>query len=90
MGSAGGAGGCHLTSIPARSWAKYISNTTGRRSDAASAYIHPVRKLQSNLHLITNAKCSRVIFDGDKAVGVAYCSPRHYGHDEPKEHIVRA
>jgi alcohol oxidase len=75
---------------PARSWAKYISKTTGRRSDAASAYIHPVRKMQSNLHLLTNAKAARVIFEGDKAVGVSYCSPRHYGHEQVKEHVVRA
>jgi len=49
-----------------------------------------VRKIQSNLHLLTNAKAVRVIFEGDKAVGVAYCSPRHYGHEKVKEHIVRA
>ncbi|GAA6002773.1 hypothetical protein JCM10207_007669 [Rhodosporidiobolus poonsookiae] len=78
------------TANGAEGWKKYINKFTGRRSDAAHAYIHPLRKLQKNLHLHCNARVSRVIFEGNKAVGVAYVNPIERGHDEPKEHIVRA
>ncbi|GAA5862491.1 hypothetical protein JCM1840_004200 [Sporobolomyces johnsonii] len=78
------ANGCEI-------WKKYINRNTGRRSDAAHGpYIHPLRKLQKNLHLHTNATVSRVIFEGNKAVGIAYVNPIDRGHEMPKEHIVRA
>jgi len=79
------------TANGAEIWAKYISAITGRRSDAAHAYIHPVRKIQTNLHLRCNAKASRVIFEGTKAVGVAYVSPRDHNHvGGAKETIIMA
>ncbi|GAA6044955.1 hypothetical protein JCM8097_000629, partial [Rhodosporidiobolus ruineniae] len=78
------------TSNAAAFWHKYINRLTGRRSDAAHAYLHPVRKLQRNLHIQTNAKVSRVLFEGGKAVGIAYVNPIDRGHDQPKEHIARA
>ncbi|KAF8580577.1 GMC oxidoreductase [Ramaria rubella] len=61
-------------------WAKYINRHTGRRSDAATAYVHSVMDTQTNLHLRTNARVSRVIFEGNKAVGVAYVPSRNRGH----------
>jgi len=57
-------------------WAKYINRHTGRRSDAATAYVHSVMDIQANLHLRTNSRVSRVIFEGTKAVGVVYV-PRY-------------
>ncbi|ORY40009.1 alcohol oxidase [Leucosporidium creatinivorum] len=78
------------TANGAEIWRKYISNVTGRRSDAAHGYIHPLRKFQKNLHLLCNAKAARVIFEGKKAVGVAYVNPINRGHDAPKEHIIKA
>ncbi|KAF5349953.1 hypothetical protein D9756_009245 [Leucocoprinus leucothites] len=72
-------------------WAKYINRHTGRRSDAATAYVHSVMDVQSNLYLRTNARVNRVIFEGNKAVGVAYVPARNRG-DGGKliETIVRA
>lgn len=35
-------------------WSKWISPTTGRRSDAASGYVHPVMATQTNLHLLVS------------------------------------
>jgi len=43
----------------------------GRRLSASRAYLHPVL-LRPNLHLITRAFTTRVLFEGDQAVGVAY------------------
>ncbi|KZV71491.1 GMC oxidoreductase [Peniophora sp. CONT] len=72
-------------------WAKYINRHTGRRSDAATAYVHSVMDEQTNLYLRTNARVSRVIFDGDRAVGVAYVPARNRGDKaQYKETIVRA
>ena len=77
------------TAHGAEIWAKYINRNTGRRSDAATAYVHSVMDEQSNLHLRTNARVSRVIFDGDRAVGVAYVPSRNRAHQgQYKETIV--
>ncbi|KAI5121521.1 hypothetical protein M0805_002582 [Coniferiporia weirii] len=79
------------TAHGAEIWAKYINRHTGRRSDAATAYVHSVMDVQSNLHLRTNSKVSRVIFEGDKAVGVAYVHARNRAHKgELRETIVKA
>ncbi|KAG2075739.1 alcohol oxidase [Suillus decipiens] len=72
-------------------WAKYINRHTGRRSDAATAYVHGVMDIQSNLYLRTNARVSRVIFEGTKAVGVAYVPSRNRANNAAvHETIVRA
>ncbi|EGN97564.1 hypothetical protein SERLA73DRAFT_184316 [Serpula lacrymans var. lacrymans S7.3] len=79
------------TSHASEIWAKYINRHTGRRSDAATAYVHSVMDVQSNLYLRTNARVSRVIFEGNKAVGVAYVPSRNRAHGaEVRETIVRA
>ncbi|EJU01918.1 methanol oxidase [Dacryopinax primogenitus] len=79
------------TSHGAEIWAKYINRHTGRRSDAATAYVHSVMDVQNNLHLRTNSKVARVIFEGNKAVGVAYVPAKGRTHlNEVHETIVRA
>jgi alcohol oxidase len=79
------------TSHASEIWAKYINRHTGRRSDAATAYVHSVMDVQTNLFLRTNARVSRVIFEGTKAVGVAYVPARNRAHaGQLKETIVRA
>lgn len=79
------------TSHASEIWAKYINRHTGRRSDAATAYVHSVMDVQNNLYLRTNSRVSRVIFEGDKAVGVAYVPVRNRGHQgQLQETIVRA
>ncbi len=45
--------------------------TRGRRLSAARAYLHPVLK-RPNLTLITRAMANKIIFEGNKAVGVSY------------------
>jgi len=80
------------TAHGAEVWAKYINRETGRRSDAATAYVHSVMDVQNNLHLRCNARVSRVIFDeNNKAVGVAYVPSRNRGHQGAiQETIVKA
>ena len=43
----------------------------GRRLSAARAYLHPVMD-RPNLEVITRAQVNRVVFEGQKAVGVEY------------------
>ncbi len=43
----------------------------GRRLSAARAYLHPVLD-RSNLDLITLATATRIVFDGNRAIGVEY------------------
>jgi alcohol oxidase len=72
-------------------WAKYINRHTGRRSDAATAYVHSVMDTQTNLHLRCNSRVNRVIFEGTKAVGVAYVPARNRAHGgQLRETIVKA
>ena len=47
--------------------------------------------VQTNLHLRTNSKVSRVIFEGNRAVGAAYVHASNRAHKgEVQETIVRA
>ncbi|TFK61283.1 alcohol oxidase [Pluteus cervinus] len=79
------------TSHASEIWAKYINRHTGRRSDAATAYVHSVTDVQHNLFVRTNAKVSRVIFEGNKAVGVAYVPSRNRANNaQVRETIVKA
>ncbi|KAI0820709.1 alcohol oxidase [Trametes gibbosa] len=78
------------TAHGAEIWAKYINRHTGRRSDAATAYVHSVMDAQNNLYLRTNARVSRVLFDANnKAVGVAYVPSRNRANGI-QETIVKA
>ncbi|KAJ3712557.1 GMC oxidoreductase-domain-containing protein [Lentinula guzmanii] len=79
------------TSHASEIWAKYINRHTGRRSDAATAYVHSVMDVQNNLYLRTNARVNRVIFEGNKAVGVTYVPARNRAHGgQLKEIMVKA
>ncbi|MBE8220748.1 MAG: choline dehydrogenase [Alphaproteobacteria bacterium] len=42
-----------------------------KRCNAARAYLHPARK-RKNLHTLINATIDKVVFDGKRAVGVAF------------------
>ncbi|SHH94328.1 GMC family oxidoreductase [Marivita hallyeonensis] len=48
-----------------------LTTRNGRRCSAAVAYLNPV-KSRPNLHIETRALASRVLFEGKRAVGVAY------------------
>jgi alcohol oxidase len=53
-------------------WPKWINPHTGRRSDAAHGFVHPITDSQDNLHLLLESKAVRILFEGTKAVGVEY------------------
>lgn len=72
------------TAHGAEHWLKWINRDTGRRSDSAHAYIHSTMRNQGNLFLQCNTKIDKVIFEGNRAVGVQTLptkplSPRQVG-----------
>lgn len=48
-----------------------LTQKKGRRWSSARAYLHPIRQ-RPNLTIMTSALVSRVLFEGKRAVGVAY------------------
>lgn len=44
----------------------------GERCSAAAAYLHPVMDQRPNLTVITKARATRILFEGKRAIGVAY------------------
>jgi len=61
-------------------WAKWIDPATGRRQDAAHRYIHPQSDNKS-LHIMTETKIVRVVFDGTKATGVEVVANKQQNAD---------
>ena len=43
----------------------------GTRYNAARAYVHPIKE-RDNLHIVTRAIATRILFEGNQAVGVTY------------------
>ncbi|KAK5082462.1 Alternative oxidase, mitochondrial precursor [Lithohypha guttulata] len=75
----------------AEHWLKWINRDTGRRSDAASAYIHSTRAKHQNLHLQCNTKVDRVVIENGRAVGVLTVPTRPVaGYGEPKRRLFKA
>jgi len=58
----------------------------GRRMSAARGFLHPAAKKTGNLDIRTNAHTTKILFEGNKAVGVAYSK----GGREGKAREVRA
>ena len=50
----------------------HSDHRNGERCSAAAAYLHPVIGKRANLTVITRAQATRILFEGKRAVGVAY------------------
>jgi alcohol oxidase len=74
----------------AEHWLKWINRDTGRRSDAAHAYIHSTRSKYDNLHLKCNTKVDKVIIEDGVAVGVETVPTKPLHPQENKRTIYRA
>ncbi|KAH6913452.1 hypothetical protein BKA70DRAFT_1525728 [Coprinopsis sp. MPI-PUGE-AT-0042] len=57
-------------------WPKYIDPNTGRRSDAAHAFVYS-QSHNPNLVVETEMRVVRILFEGTKAVGVEYIDACH-------------
>lgn len=56
----------------------HAKDKNGERCSAAAAYLHPVMN-RKNLTVLTKAQASRILFEGKRAIGVAY---RQNGQDK--------
>ncbi|TQB76868.1 Alternative oxidase, mitochondrial precursor [Monascus purpureus] len=74
----------------AEHWLKWINRDTGRRSDAAHAYVHSTRSKHSNLHLKCNTKVDRIIIEDGRAVGVVTVPTKPLDGGEPQRKVYRA
>ncbi|EXJ85715.1 alcohol oxidase [Capronia coronata CBS 617.96] len=74
----------------AEHWLKWINRDTGRRSDAAHAYIHATRAKYENLHLQCNTKVDRVVIEDGVAVGVLTVPTKPVGGAEPPRRFWKA
>ncbi|CAE6483993.1 unnamed protein product [Rhizoctonia solani] len=71
--------------------AKYINPITGRREDAAHRYIH-TQSHNKRLHIMTTTLVTRILFEGDKAVGVEVIGNKRQDADAdqtPRKIIAR-
>jgi len=68
-------------SIPAQGVARTVDSQSGLRSYSASAYFDANARARGNLHVVTDAVASRILFDGRKAKAVEFQS-------EGKTHTV--
>ncbi|KAJ7364301.1 GMC oxidoreductase-domain-containing protein [Mycena albidolilacea] len=66
-------------------WYRYVSSETGRRSDAAHHYVYNQAQ-NKNLQILAHCRVKRVLFEGDRAVGVEYIS--HAPDAEDKQAVV--
>jgi choline dehydrogenase len=62
--------------------AEVTVDRNGRRASTSKAYLQPALQ-RPNLHLETGAQATRILFNGDRAVGIAY-------RQDGKGHEVRA
>jgi choline dehydrogenase-like flavoprotein len=49
-----------------------VTQKNGERWSAARGYIHPFMETRKNLHVITGAHATRILFEGKRAVGIDY------------------
>ncbi|MGE0253564.1 MAG: GMC family oxidoreductase [Alphaproteobacteria bacterium] len=66
-----------------------VTLRNGRRSSAATAYLHPVRR-RANLHVVTRAHATRVLFDGRRASGVEYLQGGETRHAMARGEVLLA
>jgi choline dehydrogenase-like flavoprotein len=61
-------------SMPAQGVARTVDAHTGLRSYSASGYFDAEARARDNLHLVTNAVVSKILFDGRRAKAVEFQS----------------
>ncbi|KAF7316772.1 GMC-OxRdtase-N domain-containing protein [Mycena chlorophos] len=70
-------------------WSRYVNPQTGKRSDTAHHYIYN-QSHNNNIQVLTQCRVKRVIFDGDRTVGVEYTSHHPDAKDQQTAVIVKA
>lgn len=50
----------------------HVAQHDGRRCSNAQAFLHPIERQRGNLTVVTGARATRILFEGKRAVGVAW------------------
>ncbi len=66
-----------------------VTNRRGKRSSAATCYLHPAA-VRSNLTVLTDVRATRIHFDNGRAVGVAVTMGREVGRVVAKREVILA
>ncbi|KIK54123.1 hypothetical protein GYMLUDRAFT_232266 [Collybiopsis luxurians FD-317 M1] len=69
-------------------WPKYIDSRSGRRSDTAHHFIYNMDSSRHGLHIITNRRVVKVIFENDRAVGVQYAAREGSQPDGESQYLL--
>ena len=78
-------------SMPAQGVARTVDPNTGLRSYSASAYFDANVRARDNLHVVTNAVVSKILFDGRRAKAVEFQSDgKTYAVAVTKEVVLAA
>lgn len=56
-------------------WFQINVRADGTRSSSSVSYLHPIMGTRPNLHVRTEVRAKRILFDGTRAVGVEYQLP---------------
>nr|GAT58258.1 predicted protein [Mycena chlorophos] len=75
--------------VPSLNRRRYVDPQTGKRSDTAHHYIYN-QSHNKNIQVLTQCRVKRVIFDGDRAVGVEYISHHPDVEDQQATVTVKA
>ncbi|WP_424944131.1 GMC family oxidoreductase [Aliiroseovarius crassostreae] len=59
----------------------------GERCSAAAAYLHPVLS-RPNLHVMTHTRATRILFEGKRAIGVAYARKGETGDVRARREVL--
>ena len=65
-----------------------LSISGGWRTSAASAFLHPVLRDRKNLELRSGCLAERVVFEGDRAVGVDFRAPDGRGSARATREVI--
>ena len=56
----------------------HSDNKNGERCSSSAAYLNPVLNKRPNLKIVTHAHATKILFEGKRAVGIAYRHARNY------------
>lgn len=64
------------------------SARVGQRCSAAAGYLHPIMGQRPNLTVITQARATKILFEGKRAIGVAYQQGRRLLRVMAKREVI--
>jgi len=67
----------------------HVNQIRGKRHSSAKAFLKPIRN-RKNLTILTETPVSKILIEGNKAVGVLYRSSTHYQEVKARKEVILA